>query len=155
MVTGFYPEPNYILASTASIAFLTVAAVAHWLFAWHHHVPLSFAIALSSIWFHTQRSYTAYLVDQTMILVWGCAVFYEAWLRGGIPLGIGTLGGLYIVLIFYGGYLGQCYAFDPDRQWSTFYHALVHIVSFGSSVGILLLAPSPALSTVKFVASRQ
>lgn len=151
MVTGFCPEPNYILASTASVAFLMSAATAHWLVAWHHQVPLSLALVLSSIWFHTQRSYTAYIADQLMILIWGLGALYSAYLRGPIPLSITFLIVAYDALVFYAGWLGNCFAFDPDLNVSTFFHSTVHFVSFFGTFLVLLLMPPPELNTVKFV----
>lgn len=149
MVTGFYPEPNYVLASTASIAFLLNAAIVHWLVAWHHQVPLSLAIVLSSIWFHTQRSQTAYITDQVAIFLWTLGALYEAYLRGPIPMSIAFLCFAWDVLVFYVGYLGDCYAFSPDRSVSTFFHATTHIVSFGGFVAMMLVSPQPALTTIR------
>ena len=154
VVTGFYPQPNYILASTASIAFLMSAATAHWLIAWHHQVPLSFALVLSSIWFHTQRTYTAYIADQLMILLWLLGAVYEAYMRGPIPVSVLILCVCYDVLIFYVGYIGKCFAFDNDTHTSTFFHSTVHFVSFFGFAGGMLLIPEPELKTIKFVENR-
>lgn len=134
---GFSPQPNYILASTASIAFLMSAATTHWLVAWHHQVPLSLALVLSSIWFHTQKTYTAYIADQIAILLWMMSALYEAYIRGPIPVGIGVLVFFYDSLMFYGGSLGDCYAFDPDPDISTFFHATMHFASFLGVLAVL------------------
>ena len=152
MVTGFSPTPNYILASTASIAFLMAAALTHWLVAWHHQVPLSLALVLSSIWFHTQRTQVSYIADQAMILLWGLGALYEAWMRGPIPLSITFLVVAYNVLVFYVGWLGNCFAFDPEFHISTFFHSTVHFVSFFGTFAILVLMPQPELLTIKFMA---
>lgn len=150
VVTGFYPEPNYILASTASVAFLMTAATAHWLIAWHHQVPLSFALVLSSVWFHTQRTYTAYIADQLILALWGLGALYEAYVRGPIPLSLLYLCVCYNVLIFYGGYIGECFAFDKNKYISTFFHATVHFVSVVGFIGGMFLIPQPVLKTIKF-----
>ena len=155
MVTGFYPEPNYILASTASISFVLTAGIVHWLVAWHHQVPLSLAIVLSSIWFHTQRSQVAYVTDQVAILLWTLGALYEAYLRGAIPMSVAYLCLSWDILVFYVGYLGNCYAFSPDRSVSTFFHATTHFVSFGGFVAIMLLSPQPTLTTVKILENPQ
>lgn len=155
MVTGFYPEPNYILASTASVFFLMSAATAHWLVAWHHQVPLSLALVLSSIWFHTQRSHTAYVADQLTMFAWGLGAVYEAYLRGPIPTSITFLVVAYDVLVFYVGWLGNCFAFDPNPRVSTFFHSTVHFVSFLGCVGVLMCSPAPELLTIKFVENKQ
>lgn len=150
VVTGFHPEPNYILASTASIAFLMTAATAHWLIAWHHQIPLSLALVFSSIWFHTQKSYTSYIADQIMILLWAGGAVYEAYMRGPMPASILLLCLLYDVLIFYVGFIGKCFAFDSDKKVSTFFHSTVHFVSFFGFTGALILIPPPPLTTIKF-----
>ena len=134
---GFSPQPNYILASTASIAFLMSAATTHWLIAWHHQVPLSLALVLSSIWFHTQRTYTAYIADQLAILLWIMGALYEAYIRGPIPASMTFLVLAYDALIFYVGWLGDCYAFDPNPDLSTFFHATMHFVSFLGVMAVL------------------
>lgn len=138
MVTGFCPQPNYILASTASIAFLMSAATAHWLIAWHHQVPLSLALVLSSIWFHTQKTYTAYVADQLMISFWVVGAVYEAYMRGPIPVSLTILVLTYNMLVFYAGWIGNCYAFDPDPLISTFFHSTLHFVSFLGVIGVLM-----------------
>ena len=150
---GLYTEPNYVLAYTASIAFLMSAATAHWFVAWHHQVPLSFALVLSSIWFHTQRTYIAYIADQLMIFLWVFGALYEAYMRGPIPMSITLLIIAYNALVFYVGWLGKCYAFDPRHHVSTLFHATTHITAFFGVVGILLCMPQPELMTVKLVSS--
>lgn len=137
VVTGYCPQPNYILASTASIAFLMSAATAHWLVAWHHQVPLSLALVMSSIWFHTQKTYTAYVADQLAILLWMAGAIYEAYMRGPISSSMTYLILAYDALIFYAGWLGDCYAFDPDPDTSTFFHATMHFMSFFGVIAIL------------------
>jgi hypothetical protein len=155
VVTGFHPEPNYILASTASIAFLMTAATAHWLVAWHHQIPLSLALVFSSIWFHTQKSYMSYIADQMMIFLWVTGATYEAYMKGPIPVSLLVLGVLYNVLIFYGGFLGNCFAFDNNKTVSTFFHSTVHFVSFFGFTGALFLMPLPKLTTIKFGLSKR
>jgi hypothetical protein len=148
VVTGFHPEPNYILASTASIAFLISAATSHWLIAWHHQVPLSFALVLSSIWFHTQRTYMAYIADQCMIVLWILGAMYEAYMRGPISMSLAFIGIAYNVLVFYVGYIGKCFAFDERRHVSTFFHMTTHMVGLFSIVGVLLCMPPCTLDTI-------
>jgi hypothetical protein len=114
------------------------AATAHWLIAWHHQVPLSLALVLSSIWFHTQKTYTAYVADQLMISFWVVGALYEAYMRGPIPVSLTILVLTYNLLVFYAGWLGNCYAFDPDPLISTFFHSTLHFVSFLGVIGVLM-----------------
>ena len=145
MVTGYYPEPNYVLASTASVSFLMIASFVHYMMSWHIHVPLSLGLVLSSVWFHTQKSYMSYLIDQLAIQAWALSVMYEAFLRGPISMGIVYIAVSYDILVFYIGWLGNCYAFDEDRTISTFFHATTHFSGILGSIILLLPRINPPL----------
>jgi hypothetical protein len=108
------------------------------------------ALVLSSIWFHTQKTYTAYVADQLMIAFWVVGALYEAYMRGPIPVSLTILILTYNVLMFYAGWLGKCYAFDPDPIVSTFFHSTLHFVSFLGVIGVLMSQQKTELNSVEY-----
>lgn len=145
MDTGFYPEPNYILATTGGLGY---AMVSYWLGileVWYVTVLWTLVLSMTSLWFHIGRSYTAYRIDNFTALTLVILCLYEGWTRGMIAFGITLLSILYGALVFYIGYIGKCFAFHPDRLIATLYHASMHIVSMLAFLLIATLFPIQAV----------
>lgn len=141
MDTGFFPESNYVLAATGGLGF---AVVSYWLTileGWYVTIMAFSILSLTSVWFHIWRTEIAYRLDNTMALSGVCLALYECYLRGPMAMGICAESILYIALVFYIGYLGKCYAFDPNRMISTFFHASIHIVTGSVMIFISFVFP--------------
>jgi hypothetical protein len=129
MDTGFFPEANYILALTGGLGFAFVSYWLHVLEAWFVTIMIFSILSMTSIWFHIWRTDIAYRLDNTVALIGTLLALYECLTRGWMALGIGLQAVMYVALIFYGGFMGKCYAFDSDRLVATFFHASIHIVT--------------------------
>jgi hypothetical protein len=141
MDTGFFPESNFILAMTGGLGFAFVSYWLHVLEAWFITIMWFSALSMTSIWFHIWRSEIAYRLDNTVALAGTLLSLYECYTRGPMAVGIGLQAVLYVALVFYGGYLGKCYAFDPDRRIATLFHASIHIITGGVMVFIAFFFP--------------
>jgi hypothetical protein len=141
MDTGFFPESNYVLALTGGIGFAFVSYWLHVLEAWFITIMLFSALSLTSIWFHIWRTEIAYRLDNSVALVGMCLALYECYTRGWMAFGVGIQVTLYVALVFYGGYLGKCYAFDPDRVIATLFHASIHFVTGAGMIFIPFFFP--------------
>ena len=143
MNTGFFPQPNYILAATGGLGFAAVSYWIHMLEVWYLTIMMFSILSMTSIWFHIWRTDFAYHVDNSAALFTGFLSMYECYRRGPMVLGIGLLPLLYGSLVFYCGYLGKCYAFDPNPIISTFFHASLHVLLGVSLVVITMVFPVP------------
>ena len=141
MNTGFFPESNYLLAMTGGIGFAFVSYWLHVLEAWFMTIMWFSTLSMTSIWFHIWRTEIAYRMDNTVALAGMCLALYECYSRGWMAFGVGIQVMLYVALVFYGGYLGKCYAFDPDRLIATLFHASIHLVTGGGMVFIAFFFP--------------
>lgn len=141
MNTGFFPESNYILAFTGGVGFAFVSYWLHVLEAWFMTIMWFSTLSITSIWFHIWRTEIAYRLDNTVALAGTLLAMYDCYTRGPIAFGIGLEVSLYVMLVFYGGFLGKCYAFDPDRLIATIFHASIHIVTGASMVLIAFFFP--------------
>jgi hypothetical protein len=139
MVTGFFPEPNYLLAATATLGFGILAVCSYLVSGWTAMAPLSLGIVASSIWFHTQKTQLSYWVDQGTILLWLANAFKEAVSKGVIATGLAILAALYNILVFFVGWMGSTYGFSPNRKISTLFHASTHLFSVGIATILLPL----------------
>jgi hypothetical protein len=143
MNTGFFPESNYILAATGGLGFAAVSYWLHMLEAWYVTIMLFSILSLTSVWFHIWRTDIAYRLDNSVALFAVCLSMYECYRRGPVILGLGLLSTLYAALVFYIGYIGKCYAFDPDRTISTLFHASLHCIMAFSLVTVTFAFPVP------------
>lgn len=129
MDTGFFPEANYVLALTGGLGFAFVSYWLHVLEAWFVTIMIFSVLSLTSIWFHIWRTDIAYRLDNSVALLGTLLALYECYTRGPMALGVGLEAILYVALVFYGGFMEKCYAFDPNRLVATFFHASIHIVT--------------------------
>jgi hypothetical protein len=141
MDTGFFPESNYILAATGGIGFAMVSYWLHVLEAWYMTIMWFTTLSLTSIWFHIWRTEIAYRLDNSVALGGILLALYDCYTRGWMALGIAIESVLYVALIFYGGFLGKCYAFDNDRLIATLFHASIHFVTGASMVLVTFFFP--------------
>ena len=141
MDTGFFPESNYILAATGGLGFAFVSYWLHVLEAWFMTIMWFTILSLTSIWFHIWRTEIAYRLDNTVALAGMLLAMYDCYTRGWMALGVGIQAVLYVALVFYGGFLGKCYAFDPDRLTATMFHASIHFVTGAGMVFIAFFFP--------------
>jgi hypothetical protein len=141
MDTGFFPESNYILAATGGLGFAVVSYWLHVLEAWYATIMILSVLSITSVWFHIWRTEIAYRMDNTAALLGVFLALYDAYRRGPMALGICCESVLYVLLIFYIGFLGGCYAFDPDRLISTLFHASIHAVTAITMVLIAFFFP--------------
>lgn len=141
MDTGFFPEANYVLAMTGGLGFAFVSYWLHVLEAWFVTIMVFSILSLTSVWFHVWRSEIAYRLDNTVALVGTLISLYECFLRGPMAVGIGLQAVLYVSLVFYVGFLGKCFAFDPDRMTATMFHASIHFVTGLVMVFVLFFFP--------------
>ena len=137
MNTGFFPEPNYILATTGGVGY---AMLSYWLGVlevWYVTVLWTLVLSLTSIWFHVGRTDVAHRIDNFTAISFVFFCLYESWIRGIVAFGIGLLIVLYSFMMFYIGAVGKCFAFHEDRLTATLYHASIHVASM---VGMILIA---------------
>lgn len=127
MDTGFFPEPNYVLAATGGLGFAFVSYWLHMIEAWYVTIMVFSVLSMTSIWFHIWRSELAYRLDNTVALFTIALCLYESYFRGPIAVGVGAIALLYSTLVFYVGFLNKSYAFHPNRVIATFFHATLHI----------------------------
>lgn len=141
MNTGFFPESNYILATTGGVGY---AMLSYWLGVlevWYVTVLWTLVLSLTSIWFHVGRTDVAHRIDNFTAIVFTLLCLYEAWTRGIIAFAIGLLAGSYCFLIFYIGYVGKAFAFHEDRFIATLYHGSIHIATIAAIIVISTLFP--------------
>jgi hypothetical protein len=148
MDTGFFPESNYLLAMTGGLGFAFVSYWLHVLEAWFVMIMWFTTLSLTSVWFHIWRTEIAYRLDNTVALIGTLVAMYDCYTRGAIALGLGMEAVMYVALIFYGGFLGKCYAFDPDRLTATLFHASIHLVTGGGMVFITFFFPPSDNETI-------
>jgi hypothetical protein len=141
MDTGFFPESNYVLAMTGGLGFAFVSYWLHVLEAWFITIMWFSTLSITSIWFHIWRTEIAYRLDNSVAVGGMLLAMYDCYRRGPIALGIGLQAVLYVGLIFYGGFLGKCYAFDSDRLIATVFHASIHFVTGAGMVLITFFFP--------------
>lgn len=141
MDTGFFPEANYVLALTGGLGFAFVSYWLHVLEAWFVTIMIFSILSMTSIWFHIWRTDFAYRLDNSVALFGTLLSMYECSTRGPMALGIGLQAVMYVALIFYGGFLGKCYAFDSDRLVATFFHASIHAVTGATMIFVLFFFP--------------
>lgn len=142
MNTGFFPEPNYILAATGGLGFAFVSYWLHMLEAWYFTIMLFSFLSLSSIWFHIWRTEFAYRIDNSLAIFCVALSLYESYTRGLLALGMSLLTILYGALVFYVGHGQKSYAFHPNRTISTFFHASLHIATIVGIMGISFFFPA-------------
>lgn len=141
MDTGFFPEANYILAATGGVGFAFTSYWLHVLEVWYVTIMIFTTLSLTSVWFHIWRTEVAYRIDNSTALFAIGISLYECYIRGPMPVGMGLLCILYGALIFYVGYMGKCYAFDPNRLIATGFHASLHILMTASMLFIAFYFP--------------
>ena len=129
MNTGFFPEPNYVLAATGGLGFAFVSYWLHMLEAWYFTIMVFSFLSMTSIWFHIWRTEFAYQVDNSLAIFCVALSLYESYTRGPMALGLSLISVLYGALVFYVGHLEKSYAFHPNRTIATFFHASLHIVT--------------------------
>ena len=154
MDTGFFPESNYVLAMTGGLGFAFVSYWLHVLEAWFVTILWFTTLSLTSIWFHIWRTEIAYRLDNTVAVGGMLLAMYDCYTRGPIALGVGIEAVLYVALVFYGGFLGKCYAFDPDRLTATLFHASIHFVTGSGMVLITFFFPPTHNETVSTILLR-
>jgi hypothetical protein len=142
MDTGFFPEPNYVLAATGGLGFAFVSYWLHLLEAWYVTIMVFSVLSLTSVWFHIWRTEIAYRVDNSAALCTVALCLYEAYRRGPIALGIGLVSALYGALVFYIGFLQTSYAFHPNRTIATFFHGSMHITLVVAFLSISVFFPA-------------
>lgn len=141
MNTGFFPEPNYVLATTGGVGY---AMLSYWLGVlevWYVTVLWTLVLSLTSIWFHVGRTDVSHKVDNFTAIAFTLLCLYEAWNRGIIAFGLGLLAACYCFLLFYIGYVGKCFAFHEDRFTATMYHGSIHIATIVTMILISTLFP--------------
>jgi hypothetical protein len=141
MNTGFFPESNYILAATGGLGFAFVSYWLHVLEAWYMTIMWFTTLSLTSIWFHIWRTEIAYRLDNTIAMAGISIALYDCYTRGWMAFGIAIQSVLYVALVFYGGFLGKCYAFDADRTIATLFHASIHFVTGASMIFVAFFFP--------------
>lgn len=154
MDTGFFPESNYVLAMTGGLGFAFVSYWLHVLEAWFVTILWFTTLSLTSIWFHIWKTEVAYRLDNTVAICGMFLAMYECSMRGPMALGVGIQAVLYVALIFYGGFLGKCYAFHPDRMIATLFHASIHFVTGATMVFIAFFSPPTNNETVSDILLR-
>jgi hypothetical protein len=154
MDTGFFPESNYLLAMTGGLGFAFVSYWLHVLEAWFVMILWFTILSLTSVWFHIWRTEIAYRLDNTVALIGTLVAMYDCYTRGAIAVGVGMEAALYVALVFYGGFLGKCYAFDPDRLTATLFHASIHFVTGLTMVFIAFFFPPSDNETVSDILLR-
>lgn len=141
MDTGFFPESNYILAMTGGVGFAFVSYWLHVLEAWFVTIMAFSILSLTSVWFHIWRTEIAYRLDNSVAFLGIFVSIYDCYTRGPMAVGIGLQAILFNALMFYGGYLGKCYAFDPNRVIATMFHAFIHFVTGATMIIVTFFFP--------------
>ena len=154
MDTGFFPEANYVLALTGGLGFAFVSYWLHVLEAWFVTIMIFSILSMTSIWFHIWRTEIAYRLDNTVALLGALLSLYECSTRGPMAVGVGLQAILYVALVFYGGHLGQCYAFDRNRFLATLFHASIHFVTGVTMVFIAFFFPPNHNETISDILLR-
>ena len=149
MDTGFFPEANYILAATGGLGFAFTSYWLHVLEVWYVTIMIFTALSLTSVWFHIWRTEVAYRIDNSTAVFAVMLSLYECYIRGPMAVGLGLMSVLYVLLIFYVGFLGKCFAFHPNRLIATVFHASIHLTTGFVMMAVPFWFPVVETSTSK------
>lgn len=138
MTFPYDPSPNYTLALSGSLFILS-----SWIaFAHENYITsiLSFALSLTSVSYHLNRTFIPFLVDQ--IAVYGVIgrSFIDGY-NGGVPgLTIAFIINGYNLFIYFGP-MAKYMAFHPNRTITTRWHMSIHIFAILSIIAQQLCIP--------------
>ena len=126
------------LAITGGLGFTGTAVVAYlydrWMLVWS-----SAALAATSALWHSTQSKTLWMADQVAMFAFVGTSFYEASLRGYLPLGLVTTTGLYGVVIYNLGRHWKCWAFHPVEE--AYYHMTLHALPLLNLLAVFTFFP--------------
>jgi hypothetical protein len=84
-------------------------------------------LSLTSVYFHTQRTTTAYLVDQCGVWIVVFRSFFDAFAGTYLSIAITTIAHIYNWTIYFSPWRKH-FTFHPDERTAELFHSTLHII---------------------------
>jgi hypothetical protein len=119
------PKPSMLLATT-SLSYTLPTLVAFYYGNYITSIGCAF-LTLTSVYFHTQRTTTAYLVDQCGVWIVFTRSFFDAFAGTYLSIAITAITHLYNWTVYFSPWR-KYFTFHPDEQTSELFHSTLHII---------------------------